>query len=193
MDKLLTLILVAVALGADAFSLALGLGMGNRSRRYIISTAGMVGIFHVLMPLIGVLIGNYLGALIGRLAAWMGGFILIILGLRMIGEGWPWRVTAFTLRDFREMLSPAAAKPASSWGGLLALSWSVSVDAFGAGIGLGATMKGLTAFVVVLGLVAAAMTACGLLLGQLLGHWAGKWAEIAGGLVLAGIGVRMFF
>ncbi|MDN5376039.1 MAG: manganese efflux pump family protein, partial [Thermacetogenium sp.] len=66
-------------------------------------------------------------------------------------------------------------------------------DAFGAGIGLGATMKGLTAFVVVLGLVAAAMTACGLLLGQLLGHWAGKWAEIAGGLVLAGIGVRMFF
>lgn len=192
MDKLLTLILVAVALGADAFSLALGLGMGNRSRRYIIRTAGVVGIFHVLMPLIGVLIGNYLGALIGRLAAWMGGLILIVLGLKMIREGWPQRITAFSLRDFRETLNPPVVKATSSWGGLLALSWSVSVDALGAGIGLGATMSGLTTFVIILGLVAAAMTACGLLLGRLLGHWAGKWAEIAGGLVLAGIGVKMF-
>lgn len=193
MDELFTVILVAIALGADAFSLALGLGMGNRSRRYIVRTAGMVGIFHVFMPLAGVLVGNYLGGLVGKMAVWMGGVILIFLGLKMIREGWPRRIATFSFRDVREALDLTGAKPASSWGGLLALSWSVSVDAFGAGIGLGATMSGLTAFVIILGLMAAVMTASGLLLGQLLGHWAGKWAEIAGGLVLAGIGVKMFF
>jgi len=41
--------------------------------------------------------------------------------------------------------------------------------------------------------VAALMTAAGLLLGKWLGSWTGKWAEMLGGLVLIAIGIKMFF
>lgn len=193
MDELLTVILVAIALGADAFSLALGLGMKNNSRRYILRASLVVGVFHIFMPLGGVLVGNLLGTLMGKVAIWAGGMILVFLGLKMIWDGSPWRRSNFSFREARKELELQRANTISSWGGLLALGWSVSIDAFGAGIGLGVSMGGLVAFVLILGFVAALMTAVGLLLGQLLGYWIGKWAELAGGLVLVVIGVKMFF
>lgn len=57
----------------------------------------------------------------------------------------------------------------------------------------GVTSSGLISFVIILGVVAALMTAIGLLLGRWLSYQAGKWAEIVGGLVLTGIGIKMFF
>ena len=76
--------------------------------------------------------------------------------------------------------------------GILVLSWSVSVDAFGVGVGLGASISVLSYFVAILGIVAALMTAAGLVLGRWLGHQVGKWAELVGGLVLVVIGIKMF-
>lgn len=193
MDELLTVLLVAIALGADAFSLALGLGMKNNSLRYILRASCVVGVFHIFMPLGGVLVGNLLGTLLGKVAVWAGGLILIFLGLKMIWEGSPWRRSYFSFSEAKKELELQHANTLSSWGGLLALGWSVSIDAFGAGIGLGVSVSRLVAFVLILGVVAALMTAIGLFLGRLLGYWIGKWAELAGGLVLVGIGVKMFF
>jgi len=193
LDKLLTVILVAIALGADAFSLALGLGMNNRSYRYILRASSVVGIFHIFMPLGGALTGNFLGSLMGKMAVWAGGLILVFLGLKMIWEGFPWRRSCFSFQEARKELDFQRTNPVSSWGGLFALGWSVSIDAFGAGIGLGVSMSRLLSFVLIIGFTAALMTSIGLLLGQLLGSWIGKWAELAGGLVLGAIGIKMFF
>lgn len=192
MDVLLTYFLVAVALGADAFSLALGLGLSKPSRRSIMRTSLSVGSFHVLMPLAGILVGGMLGAVVGKVAVWLGGTILVFLGLKMIRDGWPWRRDVFSFQSARESLEPTHKSNAFSWAGILGLSWSVSVDAFGAGVGLGVTVSGLSYFVIILGVVAALMTAAGLMLGRWLGNRAGKWAEMVGGLVLIGIGIKLF-
>lgn len=192
MDELLTYFLVAVALGADAFSLALGLGMEKPSRRDILRTSAVVGIFHVFMPLAGLLVGGLLGAAVGRVASWIGGVILILLGLKMAYDGWPWRRVVYSFRTAKESLGLPRANHAFSWGGILVLSWSVSVDAFGVGVGLGASISVLSYFVAILGIVAALMTAAGLVLGRWLGHQVGKWAELVGGLVLVVIGIKMF-
>lgn len=194
MDVLLTYFLVAVALGADAFSLALGLGMNKPCRRSIMRTSLSVGVFHVIMPLAGMLVGGVLGALVGNVAVWIGGTILVLLGLKMIREGWPWRKEVFSFKDAKAALPPLRKSDPFGWAGILGLSWSVSVDAFGTGVGLGVvTVSGLSSFVIILGVVAALMTAAGLLLGKWLGNWTGKWAEMLGGLVLIAIGIKMFF
>jgi putative Mn2+ efflux pump MntP len=196
LDELLTYFFIAVALGADAFSLALGLGMVGPSRRAVLRTSFTVGIFHIFMPLAGILVGSVLGAMVGRVATWIGGVILVILGLKMIWDGLPWRREVYSFRTARKALGKPS--DAFSWGAILVLGWSVSVDAFGVGVGLGTiiggvTSSGLISFVIILGVVAALMTAIGLLLGRWLSYQSGKWAEIVGGLVLTGIGVKMFF
>lgn len=194
--ELVTYFFTAVALGADAFSLALGLGMGGPSRRAVLRTSLTVGVFHILMPLAGLLVGSMLGIMVGRVAAWIGGIILVILGLKMIWEGWPWRYTVYSFQSAKKAVGHDR-RGAFTWGGILTLGWSVSVDAFGVGVGLGTfinySYSGLFSFVMILGIVAALMTAMGLLLGRWLGYQVGKWAEIIGGLVLVGIGIKMFF
>ncbi len=197
MDELLTYFFIAVALGADAFSLALGLGMSGPPRRAVLRTSFAVGIFHIFMPLAGLLVGSVLGAAVGRVATWIGGVILVALGLKMIWDGWPWRREVYSFQTAKKVLGKPTNN-AFSWGGILVLGWSVSVDAFGVGVGLGTfigevTYSSIFSFVIILGVVAAFMTATGLLLGRWLSYQAGKWAEIVGGLVLVGIGIKMFF
>jgi putative Mn2+ efflux pump MntP len=53
--------------------------------------------------------------------------------------------------------------------------------------------QGIIILLMILGITAALMAAIGLLLGRWLNNQVGRWAEMAGGLVLVGIGVRMFF
>ena len=72
------------------------------------------------------------------------------------------------------------------------------MDAFGVGISLGTYVadfspQGIIILLMILGITAALMAAIGLLLGRWLNNQVGRWAEMAGGLVLVGIGVRMFF
>ncbi|MGM8887462.1 manganese efflux pump MntP, partial [Psychrobacter sp. 1U2] len=85
-------VLLAIALAMDAFAVSIGLGAKSQkqSRRYIgrlaVYAALYFGIAQGIMPLIGYLLG---AALLGWLAAaapWIGGFILIGLGSKMLYE-----------------------------------------------------------------------------------------------------------
>lgn len=198
MDELLPYSFIAIALGADAFSLALGLGMSGPSRKTVLRTSLTIGVFHILMPLAGLLVGSLLGAAVGIVAVWMGGAILVVLGAKMIWDGWPWRCASYSFQTAKAALAKPKNNVLSSWGGILALGWCVSVDAFGVGISLGTYVadfspQGIIILLMILGITAALMAAIGLLLGRWLNNQVGRWAEMAGGLVLVGIGVRMFF
>lgn len=56
----LTIILIAISLSLDAFTLSVAYGLLNIKKQKIITTSIIVGIFHFIMPLIGLLIGNIL-------------------------------------------------------------------------------------------------------------------------------------
>ncbi len=193
---LLTLLLVAAALGTDAFSVALGIGMRGVQHRELLLLSGTVLAFHVVMPLIGVILGGMLGALIGQYAAWIGAGIIILIGLNMIREA---------LRPGEEILefgTPGPGRPASlnqklqifsrgGWG-LFILGFSVSLDALSVGFGLGTIfVERLPITVGVIGSVAGVMTAMGLILGRFLGRWIGTRAGLLGGLVLVVVGCKI--
>lgn len=56
----LTIILIAISLSIDAFTLSVAYGLLNIKKKKIIITSITVGIFHFFMPLIGLIIGNFI-------------------------------------------------------------------------------------------------------------------------------------
>lgn len=179
--SLITLLLLAVALGTDAFSMCLGIGMTGVRRRQILLISFTVLVFHILMPLAGWYIGELAGSIIGSAAAIAGAVILIFLGARM-------------LRDVlkKEPGSPPKVALVNTWG-LLLLAASVSMDALSVGFTLGTQKVNLILAAGVFGLVAGLMTFGGLCLGRVLGRVVGERAQLVGGVILIGIGVKLFF
>ncbi|PRR69267.1 putative manganese efflux pump MntP [Moorella humiferrea] len=184
------LILVAMALGTDAFSLATGLALGGLRGRQALLFAGTVGIFHIIMPLTGLYLGLLLGRLLGKLAAVVGAMILAGMGGMMLweaaaspGEGGLAGQMLKAVPGRRGILGGLAA--------MLFMAGSVSMDALSVGFGLGAISVNIPLTVLTMGIIAGVMTALGLLTGRRLGAYLGGRAEIAGGLILVGIGLKM--
>ncbi|MEW5952310.1 MAG: manganese efflux pump MntP family protein [Bacillota bacterium] len=176
-----TLMALAVALGTDAFSMCLGIGMTSVVRRQIIIISLTVLAFHIAMPLIGWYIGELVGSLLGRAAAIAGALLLIYLGIRMIRSYW----RPDDHDQFKILLL-------NSWG-LLVLGASVSMDALSVGFTLGTRQADLLMTALVIGVVAGLMTLAGLLLGRYVGRRTGEKAVLLGGVILAVIGIRLFF
>lgn len=58
-EQLIPLIIMAFALGMDAFSVSLGMGMMTLKIRQILYIGVTIGIFHIIMPFIGMVLGRF--------------------------------------------------------------------------------------------------------------------------------------
>lgn len=173
------LVLMGAALGTDAMSLSIGIGLRGVSRRDIFRVSTVVGVFHVLMPLLGLGLGQISGLLIGTYARWLGAAVVAWIGFRMIRG----------CIGFREC-------QASNWVltgiPLLLLAASVSLDALSVGFSLGVFGYNVLVSALVFGVFGSLLTALGLLFGGNLGHWLGNRAELFGGGVLIILALHMF-
>lgn len=191
--NLITVLLVAVALGTDAFSLAVGIGISGIRRKQIYLVSAVVSVFHVVMPLTGVTLGTLLGKAVGDLAGAIGAVVLVAIGLHMvwdsIREGPPVPVARKALAT---VLPASQVQVFSGFWGLMLLAGSVSLDALTVGFSLGALRANLPLTVLTMGTVAGLMTAGGFFLGRRMGKWFGEKAQMVGGMILIGIGIKMF-
>ncbi|MBO8129407.1 MAG: manganese efflux pump [Peptococcaceae bacterium] len=176
---LVTLLLLAVALGTDAFSLCLALGLAGITRRQGLLLVLVILVMHIVMPVIGWWAGEWLGSIAGRWAALIGAVVLVYLGLKM---------TVYSLREGQETVDISSV---ASYGGILLVGVSVSMDALSVGFSLGATGAALFMTALVFGIVAGTMTALALVIGRQVGIWVGQRAQLVGGLILVGIGLRL--
>lgn len=193
-EEIITIILVAVVLGADSFSLAMGMGLKGVPRSYEIKFSWMVGTFHVFMPLIGLSLGMAAGQLLGIWAGRLGAAVLAYMGADMIFKGYrATRPLFFKLNQGRQVIEE---KPelAEGWINLIVLTTSVSIDALTVGFSLG-TLFTVPIYYTVLaiGLIAGIMTFAGFTGGKIFSRVIGSYAQIAGGLVLIMLAVKMVF
>lgn len=175
---MITVLLLANALAMDAFAVALCQGAAARP--------GVLGALRIgtafgaaqgLMPLGGWALGIAFAGLIEAVDHWIAFGLLGFLGVRMIREG----------------LDPgdAAASEALMGRALLIAAIATSIDAAAAGVTLPALgVPVLLASGVIAG-VTAALCFAGTLMGAVIGTRLGKWAEIGGGMVLIGLGVKI--
>ena len=84
MNAIFTCLVVAVSLSMDAFSLALIYGTYGMSRKSETLLAGMVGVFHFFMPLLGLGLGNVLISFFSFDLEIIVGIIFLIIGASMI-------------------------------------------------------------------------------------------------------------
>jgi manganese efflux pump family protein len=174
--QLITILIMALALGMDAFSLGIGLGMRGIRLLNIARVSFVIGLFHIVMPLMGLFMGKYVSTLLGDVATAAGGALLVVLGSHML-------YTA--LRGD----SSVVLNYGSFWG-LMLFALMVSIDSFSVGLSLGMFSSDIMLTVLVFGLFGGVMSVLGLLLGRRVGRWVGEYGEALGGLILLVFGIR---
>ena len=180
--NLLTTILLALGMSVDAFAAALARGAGSLhyTWRQTVKTALIFGIVETITPLIGWLVGSMTQKFIAEYDHWLAFGLLLALGLKMI-----WG----TLHDDDDEAA-AADKNRTDTTLLLTVVTAIatSIDSMVVGVGLAFLDANIWLTALAIGTSTTIMAAVGLRLGRLLGQKIGSHAEMAGGVVLIGIG-----
>jgi manganese efflux pump family protein len=178
-------LLVALALGIDNFAVAAGIGVSGVRGSVRAQVALVFGVFEAGMPVLGMVAGHAVSARVGGAADWVGGGILVAVG--------GYQIVAW----YRSRGVVAAQPGTGGWGTwrLLASGLALSIDNLVVGFALGTYHVSLATAAVVIGLVSVAMSLAGLELGAKLGRVFGgafsKRGALAGGIVLAVVGIAM--
>jgi len=177
------ILLVAVALGMDAFSVAIGIGAVSRrvSPAPVFRLAASFGLFQFFMPIAGWLGGMTIAAYIDSFDHWLAFALLLYVGGKMIHE------------SLRGEEAPEPANDPTRGLTLLMLSVATSIDALAVGLSLALLKTPILYPSIIIGIVAFLMTALGMIFGERLGRMFGKRVEVAGGLILIGIGLKILW
>ena len=173
---------VAVALAMDCFAITLGLACGTKglTMKQAVRMAAFFGGFQFVMPVAGWLAGDKLLGFIKSFDHWVAFGLLALIGGRMIYE-------SFGLNE-----EGMACRPDQTQGmRLVVLSLATSIDALAVGLSLGVIRTGILYPAAVIGVTSFVLTIAGAKLGPVAGRLAGRRAELLGGLILIGIGVKI--
>jgi putative Mn2+ efflux pump MntP len=177
----LSLIALAVALAMDAFAVALAAGaiLHPLTFRPCFRLAFHFGLFQAMMPVIGWLAGLTVQSFVAAWSHWIAFALLLYVGGRMIHEAVSAEEGAERANDPSRGLT------------MVALSVATSIDALAVGLTLAMLDVVIWIPSLVIGLVACGFTVAGLFLGTRAGKRWGKRVEVAGGVILIGIGVKI--
>ncbi len=180
MDSL-TLFGLALALAVDAFAVALAAGaiLDPAAERRWFRLSFHFGLFQALMPVIGWYAERYIHQWIGRFDHWIAFGLLVLIGGRMIIEA------------LKEDDEQKFVRDPTRGGTMVMLSIATSIDALAVGFSLATLNVSIWFPALVIGLVAAVLTLIGMFLGRRIGTLWGAKVEIAGGIVLCLIGLKI--
>ena len=172
---------IAVGLAMDAFAVALAcsVSLDRVSPRQIFRFAWHFGLFQGMMPVLGWLAGRAVHTYIAAWDHWAAFGLLAFIGGKAIYEALQDRDADVPQSDPTRGLS------------LVMLSLATSIDALAVGVSLAMIDVKIWQPVLVIGLVTCGLTTVGMVLGSRIGPGHGRRLEVAGGLILIGIGLKI--
>jgi putative Mn2+ efflux pump MntP len=183
---MLALLLVAASVGLSNFAAAISLGVSGVDARTRLRVGLIFGAFEAGMPVVGLFIGANVAAQLGHASRWIGGALLICVGLYALASSIRARPTRST---------PAhPARPGGSLGStpqLLLSGLALSLDNLVVGFALGTYQVSILVSALVIGGVSVGLSLVGLELGARLGGWAGERGDQLGGLILISVGAAV--
>ncbi len=179
---ILELLLVALGLSMDAFAVAVckGLNMSKINYKRGALIALFFGTFQALMPLIGWFLGVQFEEYIVSFDHWVAFILLGFIGGKMIWEA---------CEKEKEECCPDKF----SIGELFVLAIATSIDALAVGItfALIAPSTGISVAVILIGVITFALSFVGVVIGNKFGAKYKKRAELAGGVILCLMGLKI--
>lgn len=190
---LLSIVLSGLSLAMDAFAVSICDGMVyrdlNKRKGMIIPTT--FGLFQALMPIIGFYIGLAFSNYIDAFDHWIAFALLLVIGGKMIFDG------VKELLSKKEELTPKKFSVVE----VLLQGIATSIDALAVGFTLNSMLSGVSNVqlwawisVGIIGAITFTISLVGLIIGVKFGQLFKKKAsvaEIVGGIVLIGIGLKI--
>jgi len=181
--ELFTILLIALALAVDAFAVALATGVSlcQVSSRQTFRLAFHFGLFQAMMNIIGWAAGLTVRNLLESIDHWLAFTLLALVAVKMIKDSVAGR------EEEAQKVDPTRGYT------LVMLSVATSIDSLAVGLSFSVLNISIWLPATIIGIVATLLTMIGLRLGCLLGAASriGAKAEMAGGLVLLGIGINI--
>lgn len=173
-----TLFIIAVGLSMDAFAVSVckGLSIRELKPKHALITGLYFGGFQALMPIIGFLLGKQFEHLITSIDHWIAFVMLSIIGLNMIKE------SRSCAEELNGSISPKAMLP---------LAVATSIDALAVGITFAFLKVNIIYAVIFIGITTFILSAAGVKIGQIFGAKFKSKAELAGGIVLILMGLKI--
>lgn len=172
-------LVLAIGLAMDAFAVSMckGLAVKKLKLKHMIITGLYFGIFQAAMPTIGYFLGTRFEKYISSIDHWVAFILLAIIGINMIRESFD--------KDAE------AEGDSFAFAAMLPLAIATSIDALVAGIGfIGAGNLNVPFTIVAVGVFTFATSAVGVKIGNVFGARYKSKAELAGGIVLCGMGLK---
>lgn len=176
----MTIIAIAFGLAMDAFAVSITSGITIKRLKInnALKIALFFGLFQAIMPLVGWLAGLSLRGFIAEIDHWIAFGLLSFIGCKMIYE-------SITVQSSEKQINPLNIYV------LLMLSVATSIDALAVGVSFAFLKISIVTPVMVIGTITFVLSFFGVFVGNRIGHFFENKIEIAGGLILIGIGVKI--
>lgn len=170
---------VGLAMDATAVSMTNGMCIPKAGKKEAFITSAIFGVFQGMMPLIGYCAGSLFAEYISRIDHWIALLLLGYIGGKMVFDSLTKEDDAIPLR----FLSPRL---------LFIQAISTSIDALAVGVSFAALSVPIFVASGTIALVTFLLSFIAVFIGKRFGNLLGQKAQLVGGLMLIGIGLKIF-
>ena len=173
------ILFLSVGLGMDAFAVAIckGLSMIKMKWKNAIVIAIYFGIFQALMPVIGYFLGSKLSSAVTKVDNYIAFFLIASIGINMLIE-------AFKKEDEKE-------NDSIDFKTMIVLAIATSIDALAVGVTFAFLKISIIEPIVSIGIITFFFFLLGVKIGNIFGEKYKKHAQIAGGIILILISIKI--
>lgn len=170
---------ISIGLAMDAFAVSIckGLAMKKMDWKKAIIIGGYFGVFQMMMPIIGYLLGIGFSEWIEAIDHWIAFGLLTFIGVKMIKESFEKEQSVNDRVDFNTMI-------------ILAIATSIDALAIGITYAFLETSNSFFSFFII-GVITFIISSIGVKIGNKFGGKYGEKAEIMGGIILILIGIKI--
>lgn len=184
----ISIFMTGIGLSMDAFavSLAKGICLKEDEFKYSFRVALFFGGFQALMPLLGWWFGRYFEGYIKSFDHWIAFILLGIIGGKMLIEA---------IKELRssedDNIPTECERDEFSYKKLTVLAIATSIDALAVGVSFAFLSVSIIPSIIIIGITTFVLSFLAVFLGKKLGEYMQSYAEIIGGVILIGIGIKI--
>lgn len=179
-----TLLLMGVGLSMDAFAVSIckGLSMRKVNKKQCLVIGLFFGGFQALMPFIGWVLGSQFEQYITSIDHWIAFILLGFIGGKMVVEA---------IREKDEAVEVGKMDPPLDLKEMFILAIATSIDALAVGITFAFLQVPIVEAISIIGITTFVISVIGVYVGNFFGNRYKKKAELAGGIILILIGLKI--